>query len=78
LSSFTAKLFLVSQEPLTSHDVASTSCHPEKKFLTEDVILPELLPDNLSDVSDDIFSDSVSDSDDSVREKNSAPKTKLQ
>jgi hypothetical protein len=40
-----------------------------KNFLTEDVILPELLSDNLSDVPEDIFSDSESDSDDSERER---------
>jgi hypothetical protein len=33
------------------------SYHPVKKFLMEDVILPELLSDNLSDVPEDIFSD---------------------
>jgi hypothetical protein len=42
------------------------------------VIVPELLSDNLSDVSEDVFSDSESDSDDSMREKNCAPRTKLQ
>jgi hypothetical protein len=45
------------------------SYHPVKKFITEDVIFPELLSDNLSDVPEDIFSDSESDSDDSVRER---------
>jgi hypothetical protein len=38
----------------------------QKKYLREDLILPELLSDNLSNIPDDIFSES----DDSVREIN--------
>jgi hypothetical protein len=49
------------------------SPHRAKEYLREDLILPELL-DNLSDVPQDIFSDS----NDSVRERKTAPKTKLQ
>jgi hypothetical protein len=50
-----------------------------KKFLTEDVILSELLSDNLSDVPEDMFSDCESESDDSAREeKNCMARTKLQ
>jgi hypothetical protein len=45
------------------------SSHRAKKFLTEDVILPELLSDNLSDVPEDIFSDSESNIDDSARKR---------
>jgi hypothetical protein len=58
---FTAKLFLVSEQPFSS-----TGCHKEsflqaKKYLRDDQILPELLLDNLSDVRDNILSDNESD-----------------
>jgi hypothetical protein len=43
-----------------------------KSFLTEEVILPELLSDNLSDGAVDIFNYSESDNDVSVRETNCA------
>jgi hypothetical protein len=68
---FTAKLFLVSEQPFSS-----TGCHKkrvlseQKKYLRHDRILPELLSDNLSNVPDDILSHNESDSDrDSVTER---------
>jgi hypothetical protein len=48
---------LLSQQPFTMSQVRSY--HRAKKFLTEDVILPELLSDNLSNVHEGIFSDRV-------------------
>jgi hypothetical protein len=45
--------------------VQALSYHQAKEYLTEDVIIPELLSDNLSDVPEDIFNYS----DDSVRER---------
>jgi hypothetical protein len=44
------------------------SPHRAKKYLREDLILPELLSDNLYDVPQDIFSEN--DGDNSVREIN--------
>jgi hypothetical protein len=45
------------------------SSHRAKKYIREDLILPELLSDNLSDVPEDIFSAIKSESDDSVTEE---------
>jgi hypothetical protein len=68
---------LVSQQPVHQFTMLQArSYHRAKTFLTEQVILPEF-SDNLSDVPEDIFCDSESDSDDSMREKNCVPKTKL-
>jgi hypothetical protein len=48
--SFTAKLFIVSQQSDTRCSVSQAeNCHGAKTFLTEEVIFPELLSDNLSD-----------------------------
>jgi hypothetical protein len=49
--------------------VQAWSYHRANQFLTEDVILPELLFDNLSNVTDDIFNYTEYDSNDSVRER---------
>jgi hypothetical protein len=69
--------FVLHSQAIFSHSTSlhqftmaqARSYHRAKKFLTEDVILPELLSDNLSNVPEDTFNDSGSDSDDSVREK---------
>jgi hypothetical protein len=70
-------LVLLHSQAIFSHSISlhqftmsqAWSYHQAKKFLTEDVILPELLSVTLSNVPEDIFSDSKSDSDDSVRER---------
>jgi hypothetical protein len=47
----TAKLFLVSQQSDMQCSVSQAdNCQRAKTFLTEEVILPELLSDNLSDL----------------------------
>jgi hypothetical protein len=48
---FTAKLFIVSQQSdMQCGVLQEENCRGAKTFLTEDVILPELLSDSLSDV----------------------------
>jgi hypothetical protein len=48
---FTAKLFIVSQQSdMQCSILQGENCHGSKTFLTEEVILPELLSDNLSHV----------------------------
>jgi hypothetical protein len=51
LFSITAKLYLATQQLVTAVPDSQVQCYQQAKtFLTEYVILPELLSDNLSDV----------------------------
>jgi hypothetical protein len=49
------RVFIVSQQSDTQCSISQgESCHQAKKYLKEDLILPEL-SDNLSDVPEDVF-----------------------
>jgi hypothetical protein len=60
---FTAKLFLVSEQPFSSTGCRKERALRAKIYLRDDRILPESLSDNLVDVPGDILSDTESDSD---------------